>query len=160
MVEVTSVNGMSTKEASSLAFFEELKATNPVKRIPFETEPDRFTTRVIDMIAPEAMRKGLDVACSVAPSVPAVLRGDALRFTQVLFKLSANAVTALMIMITGAFVGMTLAVQAYNLASDERLSEAATASLVIVAVGILPLILLSRTIARARPGEAGSFDLQ
>ena len=47
----------------------------------------------------------------------------------------------------------TLAVQAYNLASDERLSEAATASLVIVAVGILPLILLSRTIARARPGE-------
>jgi iron(III) transport system permease protein len=33
----------------------------------------------------------------------------------------------------------TLAVQAYNLASDERLSEAATASLVIVAVGILPL---------------------
>ena len=47
----------------------------------------------------------------------------------------------------------TLAVRAYNLASDERLSEAATASLVIVAVGILPLILLSRTIARARPGE-------
>jgi iron(III) transport system permease protein len=46
----------------------------------------------------------------------------------------------------------TLAVQAFNLASDERLSEAATASLVIVAVGILPLILLSRTIARARPG--------
>ncbi len=49
----------------------------------------------------------------------------------------------------------TLAVQAYNLASDERLSEAATASLVIVAVGILPVILLSRTIARARPGAAG-----
>jgi len=47
----------------------------------------------------------------------------------------------------------TLAVQAYNLASDERLSEAATASLVIVAVGVLPLILLSRTIARARPGD-------
>jgi iron(III) transport system permease protein len=46
----------------------------------------------------------------------------------------------------------TLAVQAFNLASDERLSEAATASLVIVAVGVLPLILLSRTIARARPG--------
>ena len=46
----------------------------------------------------------------------------------------------------------TLAVQAYNLASDERLTEAATASLAIVAVGVLPLILLSRTIARARPG--------
>lgn len=40
----------------------------------------------------------------------------------------------------------TLAVQAYNLAADERLAEAATASLVIVAVGILPVILLSRAI--------------
>ncbi len=49
----------------------------------------------------------------------------------------------------------TLAVQAYNLASDERLTEASTASLAIVAVGVLPLILLSRTIARARPGAPG-----
>jgi iron(III) transport system permease protein len=48
----------------------------------------------------------------------------------------------------------TLAVQAYNLASDERLTEASTASLAIVAVGILPLILLSRAIARSRPGQA------
>lgn len=46
----------------------------------------------------------------------------------------------------------TLAVQAYNLAADERLGEAATASLAIVVVGILPLILISRAIARARPG--------
>ena len=47
----------------------------------------------------------------------------------------------------------TLAVQAYNLASDERLSEASTASLAIVAVGVLPLIFLSRAIARSRPGK-------
>jgi iron(III) transport system permease protein len=47
----------------------------------------------------------------------------------------------------------TLAVQAYNLASDERLTEASTASLAIVAVGVLPLIILSRAIARARPGD-------
>ena len=47
----------------------------------------------------------------------------------------------------------TLAVQAYNLASDERLTEAATASLAIVAVGILPVILLSRAIALSRPGR-------
>ena len=46
----------------------------------------------------------------------------------------------------------TLAVQAHNLASDERLTEASTASLTIVAVGIPPLILLSRAIARGRPG--------
>jgi len=47
----------------------------------------------------------------------------------------------------------TLAVQAYNLASDERLTEAATPALTIVAVGILPVIILSKTIARSRPGH-------
>jgi len=46
----------------------------------------------------------------------------------------------------------TLAVQAYNFASDERLAEASVPSLMIVAVGILPVVLLSRTIAEARPG--------
>ncbi len=44
----------------------------------------------------------------------------------------------------------TLATQTYTLASDERLSEASTASLAIVAVGLLPLILLSRQIAQRR----------
>ena len=43
----------------------------------------------------------------------------------------------------------TLAVQAYNLASDERLAEAATASLVIVLVGLLPVVVLSREIRRS-----------
>jgi iron(III) transport system permease protein len=38
----------------------------------------------------------------------------------------------------------TLAVQAYNLASDERLSEAATPALTIVMVGLVPLVALSR----------------
>ena len=44
----------------------------------------------------------------------------------------------------------TLATQAYTLASDERLAEASTASLAIVAVGVLPLIALSRQIAKNR----------
>jgi iron(III) transport system permease protein len=48
----------------------------------------------------------------------------------------------------------TLAIQAYNYASDERLAEASIPSLAIVAVGMLPVILLSRTIARSRPGTA------
>jgi len=42
----------------------------------------------------------------------------------------------------------TLAVQAYNLAADERLAEASTASLAIVAVGLLPVILASRRMVR------------
>jgi iron(III) transport system permease protein len=44
----------------------------------------------------------------------------------------------------------TLATQAYTLASDERLAEASTAALAIVVVGLLPLIALSRQIARSR----------
>ena len=44
----------------------------------------------------------------------------------------------------------TLATQAYTLASDERLAEASTASLAIVAVGLLPLIAISRQISRRR----------
>lgn len=44
----------------------------------------------------------------------------------------------------------TLATQAYTLASDERLAEASTASLAIVAVGLLPLVILSRQISRSR----------
>jgi iron(III) transport system permease protein len=44
----------------------------------------------------------------------------------------------------------TLATQTYTLAADERLAEASVAALAIVAVGLLPLILLSRQIARSR----------
>ena len=48
----------------------------------------------------------------------------------------------------------TLAVRAYELASDERLADAASASLAIVLAGIIPVILLSRSIAHSRPGHA------
>lgn len=50
----------------------------------------------------------------------------------------------------------TLATQAYTLASDERLAEASTSALAIVVVGLLPLIVLSREIAKARQGSATS----
>ncbi|MFO1294313.1 MAG: iron ABC transporter permease [Rubrivivax sp.] len=42
----------------------------------------------------------------------------------------------------------TLAVVAYNLARDERLAEAALPSLAMVAVGLLPVLLLSRAMRR------------
>ena len=42
----------------------------------------------------------------------------------------------------------TLAVMAYQLARDERLGEAALPSLALVLVGLLPVILLSRTVRR------------
>ena len=42
----------------------------------------------------------------------------------------------------------TLAVQTYHLAMDERLAEASTAALAIVAVGLIPLIMASRAITK------------
>jgi iron(III) transport system permease protein len=47
----------------------------------------------------------------------------------------------------------TLATQAYTLASDERLAEASTAALAIVAVGVLPLIAVSRQIAKGKSAQ-------
>ena len=43
----------------------------------------------------------------------------------------------------------TLAVEAYNLAKDERIAEAAIPSLVMVGIALLPLILLLRQISRS-----------
>jgi iron(III) transport system permease protein len=44
----------------------------------------------------------------------------------------------------------TLAVRAYDMASDERLAEAGPASLAIVIAGLIPVIMLSRSITRTR----------
>ena len=46
----------------------------------------------------------------------------------------------------------TLAVVAYQLARDERLGEAALPSLAIVAVGLIPVLLLSRAMREGGPG--------
>jgi iron(III) transport system permease protein len=44
----------------------------------------------------------------------------------------------------------TLATQAHTLAADERLAEASTAALIIVAVGLLPMFVISRQILKVR----------
>ncbi len=52
LVEITKVNDMTPEDASKLPHFDELKAINPTRRISFETTPDRYTTRVVDIMAP------------------------------------------------------------------------------------------------------------
>lgn len=47
----------------------------------------------------------------------------------------------------------TLAVQVYRLASDERLAESSGAALAIVLVGLIPVFILSRSIAKTRKTE-------
>ncbi|MEH6548087.1 MAG: iron ABC transporter permease [Sneathiella sp.] len=51
----------------------------------------------------------------------------------------------------------TLAVRAYEMATDEQLGAAAGPSLAIVVAGIIPVIVLSRAIAKSRPGHKGSL---
>ena len=44
----------------------------------------------------------------------------------------------------------TLAVRAFELASDERLADSSTAALTIVLVGLVPVIILSKIISQSR----------
>ncbi|MEM1288404.1 MAG: iron ABC transporter permease [Pseudomonadota bacterium] len=71
----------------------------------------------------------------------AILTGALIVFVDVMKELPAT-------LILRPFNFETLATQAFRLASDERLSEAATPSLVIVAVGLLPVYLISRQLAK------------
>lgn len=48
----------------------------------------------------------------------------------------------------------TLAVRVYELAADERLADAAPAALAIVLAGLLPVILLSRSITQSRHAQS------
>ena len=52
LVELNTINGVSPEEAKKFPAFEELKAVNPSKRISLETTPERYTTRVLDLMAP------------------------------------------------------------------------------------------------------------
>ena len=52
LTSITAINDLTPEEAFKLPHFEELKAINPNRRIAFETTPDRYTTRVLDIISP------------------------------------------------------------------------------------------------------------
>ena len=68
---------------------------------------------------------------------PSLVTAALLVFVDVMKELPATLVLR-------PFGSDTLAVVAYNLARDERLAEAALPSLAIVAVGLIPVVLLSR----------------
>jgi len=74
-----------------------------------------------------------------------ILRGSLLTGLLIVFVDVMKELPATMIM--RPFNFDTLAVQAHRLAADERLNQAAVPSLVIVAIGLLPVILVCRTLA-------------
>ena len=82
-----------------------------------------------------------------------IMRGSLLTAALIVFVDVMKELPATLIM--RPFNFDTLAVQAYRLASDERLSEASTPALMIVAAGLAPVLLLSRSIRKSRPGHPG-----
>lgn len=106
----------------------------------------------------------------ITPNMDEAARGLGYRFSKVLRKIhipmmSGGLLTAALLvfvdvmkelpatLIVRPFNFDTLAVQVYRYASDERLAESAGAALMIVLVGIIPVIIISRTIARSRKSE-------
>ncbi len=64
-------------------------------RVELEEHPysvDTLVGEALDLVAPEAAEKGLELAYFVDPSVPPAVRGDATRLRQILVNLLSNAV--------------------------------------------------------------------
>ncbi len=57
---------------------------------PFD--PRRLVEEIVELLAPSAQRKGLEIAASIAADVPALALGDSLRLRQALTNLAGNAV--------------------------------------------------------------------
>lgn len=63
LIKLLQINGEDPEKYSSLRPFEELTTINPNKRIKLETVPDRYTTRIMDLMTPLGMgQRGLIVA--------------------------------------------------------------------------------------------------
>ncbi|WP_456380160.1 ABC transporter permease [Thiolapillus sp.] len=105
----------------------------------------------------------------IKPSMEDAARSLGYRPREILFKvhlplMKASVLTALLIvfvdvmkelpatLILRPFNFNTLAVRAFELASDERLADSSTAALMIVAAGILPVLYLSKSISQSRTG--------
>jgi len=95
---------------------------------------------------------GLGAAHTLARVHLPLLRGSVLTAALLVFIDVMKELPATLVM--RPFNFDTLATTAYTLASDERLAEAATPALAIVAVGLGPMVLLCRRIARAAPAGA------
>lgn len=93
-------------------------------------------------LAPFAVLKQLHLPLMKGTVLTALL----LVFVDVLKELPAT-------LILRPFNYNTLAVRAYEMASDERLADAGAPALMIVMAGIIPVILLSSAISRSRAGN-------
>ncbi len=126
-----------------------------------------YTVRFL-AISLGTVQSGLD---KIKPSMDQAARSLGYRKMEVLGKIHmplmrASLITAFLIvfvdvlkelpatLILRPFNFNTLAVRAYELASDERLIDAALPSILIVVTGIIPVILLSRTLSVSRQSSS------
>lgn len=109
---------------------------------PVDSTFERITPHMDEAARVLGARKRRVFAAIHAPLLRGgILTGALIVFVDVMKELPAT-------LILRPFNFETLATQAFRLASDERLAEAATPSLVIVAVGLLPVYLISRQIRK------------
>jgi iron(III) transport system permease protein len=103
-------------------------------------------------ITPVIDEAGRSLGCRVSALVRRVhvpmLRGSLLTAALLVFVDVMKELPATLVL--RPFDFNTLAVRAYELATDERLEDASTAALSIVAAGLVPVVLLSLSIARSR----------
>src|SRR3989442_6017983 len=63
LIKLLTINSEDPAKYQGLRAFEELTTINPNKRIKLETVPDRYTTRIMDLMTPLGMgQRGLIVA--------------------------------------------------------------------------------------------------
>ncbi len=118
-------------------------------------------------ISIQSVESGLE---KIRPSMDEAARSLGYKPTDILLKIhlplmKGSVLTALLIvfvdvmkelpatLILRPFNFNTLAIRAYELASDERLADSSSAALMIVVVGLLPVILLNKSISSSRVGS-------
>jgi ABC-type Fe3+ transport system, permease component len=125
-------------------------------------------------ISLQTVESGLE---KIKPSMDDAARSLGCRHHETLFKIHApllksSMLTALMIvfvdvmkelpatLILRPFDFNTLAVRAFELASDERLADSSTAALTIVVVGLLPVIYLSKTFSHSLLDQGNTKNMK
>ncbi len=79
-----------------LSFIDEIldnaKSAAANKTLDQDIDLTALVENVTELLAPRAQAKGIDVACRLAPNLPAAITGDVTRLRQLLFNLAGNAI--------------------------------------------------------------------